>query len=190
MQNSLQFVLKKKTSKNQRLSWEIAFSRDYSKFSRFGQNAKGQFWPIVIAELWKPRKIANTYRILVKIALSDADFIVVCVKTKTSKKPTPISWEIAIFPRLLKIEPFWPKCKGPILADFHRWNLEALKIGNIYRISVKIALINPELIVVCVKTKTSKKPTPISWEIAFFPAPTQNWAILAKMQRANFGRFS
>ena len=57
--------------------------------SHFGQNAKGQFWPIFIAELRKPRKIGNTYGILVKIALCDKELIVVCVKTKTSKKPTP-----------------------------------------------------------------------------------------------------
>ena len=56
---------------------------------------------------------------------------------------------------------------------------------------MKRALINAELIVVCVKSKTSKKPTPISWELSsIFPATTQNWAILAQMQKANFGRFS
>ena len=38
-----------------------------------------------INELRQPRKIANTYRILVKIALSDVEFIVVCVKSKNCK---------------------------------------------------------------------------------------------------------
>ena len=61
------------------------FFRDYSKLSHFGQNAKSQFWPIFIAELRKLRKIGNTYGFLVKIALSDKEFIVVCGKTKTSK---------------------------------------------------------------------------------------------------------
>ena len=28
----------------------------------FGQNAKGQFWPIFVAKLRKPRKIGNNYR--------------------------------------------------------------------------------------------------------------------------------
>ena len=78
--------VKSKTGKNQRLLAEKKhFFREYSKFSHFGQNTKSQFCPIFIAELWKPRKIANTYRILVKIALFDAKFIEGFVKTKTSK---------------------------------------------------------------------------------------------------------
>ena len=44
-----------------------------------------QFWPVFIDEIRKPRKIVNTHRILVKIGLSDAEFIAVCVKTETSK---------------------------------------------------------------------------------------------------------
>ena len=114
-----------------------------------------------MVKFWKSRKIRNTYRILVKIALSDAELFLVCVKTKTSKRPTPISWKIAFFPRVLKIQPFWPM----FIAELRK----VRKIGNTDRILVKIALINAELIVVCVKTKTGKKPTPISWEIAFFP---------------------
>ena len=44
-----------------------------------------QFWPIFMAELPKPRKIRNTYQILLKMVLFDADFIEGFVKTKTSK---------------------------------------------------------------------------------------------------------
>jgi len=77
-----------------------------------------QFWPIFIAKLRKPRKIGTTYRILVKIALSDSEFIVVCVKIKTRKKPTPISWEIAFFSRVLKIQLFWSKCNGQFWLIF------------------------------------------------------------------------
>ena len=39
--------VKKQTSKNQRLLAEkLHFFREYSKFSDFCLNAKGQFWPI------------------------------------------------------------------------------------------------------------------------------------------------
>ena len=41
--------VKTKASKNQRLLAEkYRIFREYSKFSDFGQNAKGQFWPIFI----------------------------------------------------------------------------------------------------------------------------------------------
>ena len=44
-----------KTRKNQRLLAEkYRFFREYLKFSDFGQNARGQFWPIFITELWQP----------------------------------------------------------------------------------------------------------------------------------------
>ena len=79
--------IKTTNSKKQRLlaeKWQ--FSRKNSKFSHFGQNAKGQFWPIFIAWLPKLRKIANTYRIFMQIALFDAQFIVIGVKPNTSKK--------------------------------------------------------------------------------------------------------
>ena len=121
----LLFVLKEKLAKPTPICWEIAFFPRVLKFSNFGQNAKSQFWPIFIAELRKPRKIRNTYQIWVKIALSDAEFIVVCVKTKTSKNQRLLAEKF--LPRLLKIQPFWPKCKGPILADFHSWTSEASK---------------------------------------------------------------
>ena len=53
--------VKTKTSKNQRLLAEKwRFFREYSKFSDFGQNAKGQFWPILITELWQAWKTRNT----------------------------------------------------------------------------------------------------------------------------------
>ena len=50
-----------KTSKDQRLLAEkLRFFRKYSKFSDFGQNAKGQFWPIFIIEIWQAWKTRNT----------------------------------------------------------------------------------------------------------------------------------
>ena len=56
----------------------------------FGQNAKGgplafwPKWPIFMAQLRKPRKIGNTYRILVKMVLLQAKFIPIFIDTKTS----------------------------------------------------------------------------------------------------------
>ena len=51
-----------------------------------GQNAKGgPNWPILGAQIRKPRKIGNTYRILVQMVLLDAEFILVFIDTKTSK---------------------------------------------------------------------------------------------------------
>ena len=40
--------------------------------------------PIFIAELRKPRKMGNTSRILVKMVLLDAEFILVFIDSKTS----------------------------------------------------------------------------------------------------------
>ena len=78
--------VKEKTSKNQRLlaeKWH--FSRKYSKFSDFGQNAKGQFWPIFMGDLLQLKKIRNTYQIWLKIVLFDAQFIEGFVKKKNCK---------------------------------------------------------------------------------------------------------
>ena len=64
---------KRKTMKNQLLLAEkYHFFHEYSKLSDFGPNAKGQFWPIFKVEHRKLRKLTNTYRILVEMALSDA----------------------------------------------------------------------------------------------------------------------
>ena len=53
--------VKTKTSKNQRLLAEkLRLFRKYSKFSDFGQNAKGQFCPIFITELWQAWKTRNS----------------------------------------------------------------------------------------------------------------------------------
>ena len=74
------------TSKNQfLLADKQRFISEYSKFSDFGQNAKGQFWPIFIIELWQPWKTRNTYQIWLKMVLFDAEFIEGSLKTKTSK---------------------------------------------------------------------------------------------------------
>ena len=61
------------------------------------------------------------------MVLFDAEFIEGFVKRIISKKPMPIIWEIAFLPRVLKIQQFWPKRKGPVLADSHNWTLAALK---------------------------------------------------------------
>ena len=68
----------------------------------------------------------------------------------------PISWEIAFLPRVLKIQRFWPKRKGPILADFHNWTLAALKNKNTYKIWLKMVLFDAEFIEGFVKNKTNK----------------------------------
>ena len=50
------------------------------------RTGKGPILADFHSELWEPRRIGNTYRILVKIALSDAELIVVCVKEKKLAK--------------------------------------------------------------------------------------------------------
>ena len=78
--------VKRKTMKNQRLLAEkYHFFHEYSKFSDFGPNAKGQFWPIFKVEIRKLRKLTNTYRILVKMVLFDVQFIEDFVKRKSTK---------------------------------------------------------------------------------------------------------
>ena len=84
--------VKAKNSKNQRLLAEEIdltengrFFCDYSKFSDFGQNAMGQFWPIFMADLLQLKKIGNTYQIWLKTVLFDGEFIEDCVKAKNSK---------------------------------------------------------------------------------------------------------
>ena len=73
-----------KTRKSQRLLGEkYHFFRDNLNFGIFGQNAKGQFWPIFMAEVRKPWKTTNTYQIWLKMVLFDADFIEGFVQTKT-----------------------------------------------------------------------------------------------------------
>ena len=82
----IETFVKSKTSKNQFLLAEKwRFFREYSKFIDFGQNAKGQFWPIFITELCQTWKTRNTYQICLKMVLFDAEFIEGFVKTKTSK---------------------------------------------------------------------------------------------------------
>ena len=57
----------------------------------FCQNANGGLlafwlkWPIFIVQLRKPRKVGNTYRILVEMVLLDVKFILLFIDTKTSK---------------------------------------------------------------------------------------------------------
>ena len=68
--------VKTKTSKKQCLLAEkCRFFREYLKFSDFGQNEKGQFWPIFITEFWQPWKKTNTYQIWLKKILFEAEFI-------------------------------------------------------------------------------------------------------------------
>ena len=82
----IESFVKTKTSKNQCLLAEKKrFFQEYWKFSNFGQNAKGQFWPILITELWQPWKTRNTYQIWLKMVLFDAEIIETFVKSKTSK---------------------------------------------------------------------------------------------------------
>ena len=68
----------------------------------------------------------------------------------------PISWEIAFFPRVFKNQRFWPKRKGPILADFHNWTLAALKNKKYLSNLTENGLFDAEFIEGFVETKTSK----------------------------------
>ena len=58
--------------------------------SNFGHNGRAvqlayrPKWPINMADLRKPKKIGNTYRILLTLVSLDADFILVSIHTKTS----------------------------------------------------------------------------------------------------------
>ena len=56
-----------------------------AKMQRGGPLAFWPKWPIFMAQIWKPRKIGNTYRISVKMVLLDAEFILLFIDTKTSK---------------------------------------------------------------------------------------------------------
>ena len=85
-QNFLKRYVKTKTTKTQPLLDDKKFFfRQYSKFSDFGLNTKHQFWPIFMSKLRKPRKIRNTYQILLKMVLFDAAFIEGFVPTNISK---------------------------------------------------------------------------------------------------------
>ena len=56
--------VKVKTSKIEGLLAEKKHSsREYSKVIDFGENAKGQFWPIFMADLLQLKKIRTTYQI-------------------------------------------------------------------------------------------------------------------------------
>ena len=88
------------------------------------------------------------------MVLFEAEFIEGFVKTKTSKNERALAEKF--FPRLLKIQRFWPKCRGPILAEFQGWISQALKIGNTYRILVKMILFDVEFILFFIGTKTRK----------------------------------
>ena len=69
-----------------------------------------------MGEFRRRRKIRNTGQILLEMVLFEAEFIEGFVKTKTGKSERALAEKF--FPRLLKIQRFWPKCRGPILAEF------------------------------------------------------------------------
>ena len=77
-----------------------------------------QFWPVFIDELRKPRKIANTHRILVKVALSDAELIVVFVKTKTSKNQHLLAEKSHFYGKYSKFSDFGQNAKRQFLSIF------------------------------------------------------------------------
>ena len=48
------FVKIKTSQKQCLLAEKYRFLREYLKFSNFGQNGRGQFWPIFKTEIWQP----------------------------------------------------------------------------------------------------------------------------------------
>ena len=151
--------LKTKTSKNQFLLGEKnpRFFREYLKFSDFGQNAKGQFWPIFITELWQPWKTRNTYQIWLKMVLFDAEFIGGFVTTKTSKNQCLLAEKNPRFLReYLKFSDFGQNAKGQFWPIFITELWQPWKTRNTYQIWLKMVLFDAEFIAGFVKIKTSK----------------------------------
>ena len=60
-------------------------------------------WPIFMAQLCKARKIGKTYRILVKMVLLDAKFILLFIDTKTSKNKSLLAEKLHLCDE-------YPKC--------------------------------------------------------------------------------
>ena len=138
------------------ISWEIAFLPRVLKIHRFWPKRKGpilaDFHNWTLADLKNKKYLSN---------LSENGLIWRRIywrfcENKNYQKQIPISWEIAFLPRVLKIHRFWPKRKGPILADFHNWTFAVLKKRNTYQIWLKIIYFDAEFIEDFVKTKTSK----------------------------------
>ena len=118
--------VKTKTSKNQRLLAENQrFFREYSKFSDFDQNARGQFWPIFITELRQPWKTRNTFQIWLKMVLFDAEFIEGFVKTKTSKNQRLLAEKKRFFREHSKFSDFDQNARGQF------WTIFITEIGSL-----------------------------------------------------------
>ena len=78
--------VKTKTSKKQCLLAEkYGFFREYLKFSDFGQNEKGQFWPIFITEFWQPWKKQILIRFDWKRSYLKQNLLKVLLKQKLAK---------------------------------------------------------------------------------------------------------
>ena len=81
-----------------------------------------------MAELQKARKIRNTYQILLKIVLFDTESIEGLVEVKISKNQRLLTEKQHFFPRILKIQRFWPKCQDHILATIKAEHRKPRKI--------------------------------------------------------------
>ena len=99
----------------------------------------GRFWPkcklpIFMAQIRKPLKIANTYRILVKMVSLKTEFIPLYINIKSSKKESAYLLRSRIFRTSTQNGWFfWSKCKWRIasilakMADFHGSTSQASK---------------------------------------------------------------
>ena len=69
----------------------------------------------------------------------------------------PISWEIAFVPRVLKIQRFWLKRKGLILADFQNMSLAGLNNKKYLSVlTAKWSYLTQNLLKVLLKQKLAK----------------------------------
>ena len=176
--------------KNQRLLAEKQhFFRDYSKFSDFGQIAKGQFWPIFMGEVRKLRKLRNTYRLLVKRVLLDGDFIERFVKRKTMKNQRVLAEKQHFFQHYSKFSNFNQNAKSQLQPIFMAELRKPRKLRNTYRILVKIVLFDAEFIQCFLKRKTMKNQRPLAEKQHFLPDYSM-FSDFGHIVKANFSRFS
>ena len=140
------FVKTKRTEKQRVLAENQHFSREYLKFSDFGQNGKGQFWLIYMAEIWKLRKEGNPYQILLKMVLFDAKFIEGFVKSKTSKNQRLLAEKWHFSRKYSKFRDFGLNAMGQFWPIFTAELWKDRKIRNTYRILLKMVLFGAEFI--------------------------------------------
>ena len=97
-----------------------------------GPFAFGPKWLIFMAELRKPQKIGNAYRILGKLVWMDAEFILVLNETKTCMNKQLL----AVKSHFFEVYSKWPILAK--MADFMAEIWKPQEIGNTHRILVKL----------------------------------------------------